>query len=239
VFFSSANEVAGSIYRIKNQVTSYLSLKEINDSLIDVNIQLQMELEELRQCKHDIQAEAVDMRLLYEKKSSLYTLIPAHVINNSIRKINNFITLDKGKIDGVCPEMGVINGDGVVGIVNEVSDHYSTVLSLLNTKSITSCKLKGANYFGYLTWKKRDARYATLFDLPSHAKINIGDTIVTSGYSAVYPSGIIVGTVHHINYSDDELSYILEIALSTNMSNLSQVRIITNNEKEKIQKLKN
>jgi len=236
VFFTSCNKVAGSVYRMTGGISSYLHLQESNDSLIAVNIQLQRELHVFRQSQKDREDDARNHIALHPSRQK-FELIPAHVINNSTRQTNNYITLDKGTSDGVYPEMGVINGDGVVGIVNDASAHYATVLSLLNSKSITSCKLKGSDYFGYLSWKNHDPRYATLFDLPSHAKLSVGDTIMTSGYSAVYPAGIILGTVHKVSYSDDELSYILQIALSTNMSNLSQVRVIHNKEKKKIKEL--
>ena len=121
--------------------------------------------------------------------------------------------------------MGVVDANGVVGIVYKTSPHYSTVIPLLNSKSSISCKIVGSEYFGYLKWEYGDSRYAYLKDLPRHAEFNLGDTVVTSGYSTVFPAGIMVGTVDDMSDSHDGLSYLLKIKLATDFGKVSNVRL--------------
>ena len=134
--------------------------------------------------------------------------------------------LFRGSKDGIRPEMGVVDGNGVVGIVYETSSHYSRVISVLNSKSSISCKIVGSEYFGYLKWEYGDARYAYLKDLPRHAEFNLGDTVVTSGYSTVFPEGIMIGTVDDMADSNDGLSYLLKVKLATDFGKVSEVRVI-------------
>ena len=123
---------------------------------------------------------------------SNYNFIVAQVINNSVSNSHNYITLNKGSRDGLHSEMGVVDQNGIVGIVNAVSDNFAVVISLLNPKLRLSCKVKGSSYFGSLVWDGKDARYAVLEEMPRHVKFAKGDTIITSGYSAVFPEGIMV-----------------------------------------------
>lgn len=155
-----------------------------------------------------------------------YEIFKARVINNSLNQVDNYITLDKGSKDGIRPEMGVVDGNGVVGIVYDTSPHYSVVISILNSKSSISCKIVGSEYFGYLKWEHGDSQYAYLKDLPRHAEFNLGDTVVTSGYSTVFPEGIVVGTVDDMSDSNDGLSYLLKVKLATNFGKVSDVRVI-------------
>ena len=151
----------------------------------------------------------------------------ACVIKNSLNKPDNYMTLDQGSSDGIRPEMGVVDANGVVGIVYKTSPHYSLVISLLNSKSSISCKIAGSDYFGYLKWEGGDSRFAYLKDLPRHAEFNLGDTVVTSGYSTVFPEGVMVGTVDDMSDSHDGLSYLLKIKLATDFGKVSHVRVIS------------
>ena len=155
-----------------------------------------------------------------------YHIFKANVIKNSLNRVDNYITLDEGTSAGIRPEMGVVDANGVVGIVYKTSPHYSTVIPLLNSKSSISCKIVGSEYFGYLKWEYGDSRYAYLKDLPRHAEFNLGDTVVTSGYSTVFPAGIMVGTVDDMSDSHDGLSYLLKIKLATDFGKVSNVRVI-------------
>jgi rod shape-determining protein MreC len=175
----------------------------------------------------DRNVDSLEINRLAELSSNQYKTIPAHVINNSLNLVNNYLTLDKGKSDGILPEMGVIGEEGVVGIVYMASEHYSVVISVLNSKSNISCKIKNSDYFGYLKWEHGDSRYAYLKDLPRHAEFNLGDTIITSGYSTVFPEGVMVGTVDDMADSNDGLSYLLKVKLATNFGKISNVRVIT------------
>ena len=125
--------------------------------------------------------------------------------------------------------MGVVDANGVVGIVYKTTPHYALVISLLNSKSSLSCKIQGSGYFGYLKWEGGDSQYAYLRDLPRHAEFNVGDTVVTSGYSAVFPPGLLVGYIDEMSDSHDGLSYLLKIRLATDFSRISDVRVIANN----------
>jgi len=149
---------------------------------------------------------------------------------------NDYITLDEGSAAGIRPEMGVVDANGVVGIVYKTSLHYSTVIPLLNSKSSISCKIVGSDYFGYLKWEYGDSRFAYLKDLPRHAEFNLGDTVVTSGYSTVFPAGVMVGTVDDMSDSHDGLSYLLKIKLATDFGKVGNVRVIarTGQEEQKL-----
>ncbi len=155
-----------------------------------------------------------------------YHIFKANVIKNSLNRVDNYITLDEGSSAGIRPEMGVVDANGVVGIVYKTSPHYSTVIPLLNSKSSISCKIVGSEYFGYLKWEYGDSRFAYLKDLPRHAEFNLGDTVVTSGYSTVFPAGVMVGTVDDMSDSHDGLSYLLKIKLATDFGKVSNVRVI-------------
>ena len=126
-------------------------------------------------------------------------------------------------------DSGVVDANGVVGIVYKTSPHYSLVIPLLNSKSSISCKIVGSDYFGYLKWEGGNSRFAYLKDLPRHAEFNLGDTVVTSGYSTVFPEGVMVGTVDDMSDSHDGLSYLLKIKLATDFGKVSNVRVISRN----------
>ncbi|MCD8572253.1 MAG: rod shape-determining protein MreC [Bacteroides graminisolvens] len=227
VYFTSANAISGKVYEISGGITSYFYLKSANETLLERNTILERQLAFLRNALKDRNVDSLEINRLAELSSNQYKTIPAHVINNSLNLVNNYLTLDKGKSDGILPEMGVIGEEGVVGIVYMASEHYSVVISALNSKSNISCKIKNSDYFGYLKWEHGDSRYAYLKDLPRHAEFNLGDTIITSGYSTVFPEGVMVGTVDDMADSNDGLSYLLKVKLATNFGKISNVRVIT------------
>ncbi|NMA73745.1 MAG: rod shape-determining protein MreC [Bacteroidales bacterium] len=228
IFFTSANVITGKVYELSSKVVSYFHLQSVNDDLLDRNVYLEQQL-----ANQSIQERINSDDFLEHDSLSNYKLYKAYVINNSLTQVNNFITLDKGSSDGIKPEMGVIDGNGVVGIVYKTSSHYSVVISLLNSLSNLSCKIKDSQYFGHLYWEPGDAQHAFLTDLPRHAKFSLGDTIVTSGYSAVFPEGLMVGMVDDMLDSEDGLSYMLKVRLASNFGTLGNVRVIENiNQKE-------
>ncbi|KAA6344710.1 Cell shape-determining protein MreC, partial [termite gut metagenome] len=145
--------------------------------------------------------------------------------------------LDKGADGGIRPDIGVVGGNGIVGIVYKTSPNYSLVISILNSKSNISCKVKNSDYFGYLQWEPGDSRYAYLKDFPRHAEVNLGDTVITSGHSTMFPEGIIVGTVNETSDSKDGLSYLLKVKLTTDFGNVTEVRVIARNEQNEILEL--
>ena len=229
VYFTSANGVAGKVYEISGGITSYFHLKTANEDLLDRNMWLEHRLSFL---ENVLKEKGLDSARLYSMERlapTEYQIFKANVIKNSLNKADNYITLDRGTTEGIRPEMGVVDANGVVGIVYKTSPHYSLVIPLLNSKSSISCKIVGSDYFGYLKWEGGNSRFAYLKDLPRHAEFNLGDTVVTSGYSTVFPEGVMVGTVDDMSDSHDGLSYLLKIKLATDFGKVSNVRVISRN----------
>lgn len=232
VGFTSANRVVGYVHSVSSEVSAFFKLRTINEQLTCENVNLQAENNVLREALKQALPEAKGEPVASTLQEKGYNLIPTHIINNSLHLPDNYITLDKGASDGVAPEMGVVNGNGVVGIVYMVSEHYALAISLLNSKSSISCRFKHNDYFGYLKWKGGSSQHALLEDVPRHALFQQGDTVVTSGYSAVFPQGLMVGTVDSIADSNDGLSYLLRIRLATDFASLDNALIIANKGQE-------
>ena len=165
-------------------------------------------------------------------------MIEARIIDNSVRKRDNMLVINVGSDDGVEPEMGVVSGTGVVGIVSAVTPHYALVMSILNSHSSISCRLRGSEYFGYQKWKGGKTLRAYMDDVPRHAHIKKGDIVETSGFSAVFPAGIFLGKVAEIKNSSDGLAYELEILLSTDLANIRHVSVINNHDKAELDSLR-
>jgi rod shape-determining protein MreC len=225
-----------------NAVFSYLDLKNINRELYERNNKLETEILLLRS---ELEKKILDTlsfnhvlvydSINYDSLSFVnfqYEYISASVVNNSTSYMNNYITINKGLKDGVRPDMGVVSLKGIVGIVTTVHNNYSVVISLLNSKLKVSCKVKDTNYFGALSWKGGSVEYAYLEELPTHSTFKTGDTIVTSGYSTVYPAGIIVGVVESYNKQNDDNFYSLKVRLFTDFQSLKVVSVINNIKQE-------
>ena len=226
VYFSSANAVAGKVYEVSGGITSYFHLKSVNEDLLDRIMELEQQNHNLEDALGRHLSDSTELNSIRNLPNTDYQVFKARVINNSLNLVDNYITLNRGPKDGIRPEMGVVDGNGVVGIVYDTSSHYSRVISVLNSKSSISCKIVGSEYFGYLKWEYGDSRYAYLKDLPRHAEFNLGDTVVTSGYSTVFPEGIMIGTVDDMADSNDGLSYLLKVKLATDFGKVSEVRVI-------------
>lgn len=239
VFFTSANVVAGKVYEVSGGITSYFHLKSVNEDLLDRNMALELRITNLENLLRDHRNDSVAMHSIRTLEQEDYRIFKAHVIRNSLNRADNYITLDRGSSSGIRPEMGVVDGNGVVGIVYKTSPSYSLVISVLNSKSSISCKIVGSEYFGYLKWEYGDSRYAYLKDLPRHAEFNLGDTVVTSGFSTVFPAGVMVGTVDDMADSNDGLSYLLKIKLATDFGKLGNVRVISRSGQEEQKELEN
>ena len=237
VFFTSANGAAGKVYEWSGAVTSYFHLKSVNEDLLDRNMLLEQRVAQLEKYLLDQGADSIKLNSLDHMAAGDYRIFKANVIKNSLMMADNYITLDAGEEAGIRPDMGVVDANGVVGIVYKTSAHYSLVLPLLNSKSSISCTIVGSDYFGYLKWEGGDSRFAYLKDLPRHAEFNLGDTVVTSGYSAVFPAGVMVGTVDDMQDSHDGLSYLLKIKLATDFGKVSNVRVIARSGQEEQKKL--
>lgn len=232
VFFTSSNYLAGAVYETANSVTGYFHLKSINDDLAQKNVELELQMERLLEKLTELTHDSSGIERMRKESLSGYDIFKAKVVNNTLTHADNYITLDKGEKDGIRSEMGVVDGNGVVGIVYMTSDHYSVVIPVLNSKSSISCKIKNSDYFGFLKWDGGASNYATVKDMPRHSLFSLGDTIVTSGHSAVFPSGIPVGTVEDISDSHDGLSYLLKVRLFTDFGKLNDVRVIAKKSQE-------
>ena len=238
-YFTSANTVVGAVYEVSGGISSYFHLKSVNEDLLDRNMLLEEQINNLEKALKERQLDSIAVNSIRKMPQKDYQLFKARVIKNSLNLADNYITLDKGSSSGIHSEMGVVDGNGIVGIVYETSPSYSVVISVLNSKSNISCKIVGSEYFGYLTWEHGDSRYAYLKDLPRHAEFNLGDTVVTSGFSTVFPEGIMVGTVDDMSDSHDGLSYLLKIKLATDFGKLSDVRVIARNGQQEQKELEN
>lgn len=226
VWFTSANIMAGKVYELSSSITSYLSMGKANKELTERNILLEHQIKELSDKLYEKTRDPKFAQKGQYRFLSKFKLVAAKVVSNSLDKDENFITIDKGSWDGVRKDMGVACGNGVVGVVYLVGTHYSIVLPILNSKSNISCSIEGRNYFGYLRWTGGAKDIAYLDDIPRHAKFKLGDRIITSGYSAIFPAGILVGKIKHVYNSEDGLSFRLAVQLSTDFGNLRDVCVI-------------
>lgn len=229
VYFGSSSKLVAQVYRWSDAVTSYFGLRTVNEELLRENGKLELELLSL---KHQLQqytdSATVDSLSRSAHLYDGYDFIMAHVINNSLTHMDNYIPLDKGRADGVAPEMAVVDHNGIVGIVTVVNEHNAVAISVLNTKLHISCKVKDTDCFGSLVWDGRNARYAMLEEMPRHVEFAPGDTIVTSGFSAVFPEGIMVGTIHDYARQKDDNFYAMQVKLSTDFHQLGSVRVVYN-----------
>lgn len=228
VFFTSANRVAGSIYEVANEITSYFGLHTVNRDLVRRNVELELQVESLNRALKGYMRDTTEVeKSMYQNVLADYSIYPAEVVNNSLTHVDNYITINKGDADSIRTEMGVVSGNGVVGIVYQTSAHYAIVLPVLNSKSSISCKIQRTDYFGSLKWNGGSSLYAWLKDIPRHSEFSLGDTVVTSGHSAVFPEGIPVGVVDDMADSHDGLSYVLKVKLFTDFARLNDVNVIS------------
>lgn len=228
VWFTQANVVSGCVLEWQQEVLSYVHLKEQNDLLTERNLILQHELQQLRQEYAELKHDTTYGERRQQTLLSDYRLIPARVVGNSVHRKDNYLTINRGSADGVEPEMGVVSGTGIVGIVARVTPHYALVMSLLNSHSSISCRIRGTNYFGYLKWSGGSTLRAHIDDIPRHARCQVGDAVESNGFSNVFPEGIFIGRVAKISDSADGLAYQLEVLLSTDLAHIQNVRVIAN-----------
>lgn len=226
VYMTSAGKLTAGIYDFSHNVTSYFNLREINEELQVQNARLEEELLGIKAQLQLYQERYYADTMCVTDSLKPYRFIIASVINNSIHKPYNYITINKGAKDGLRPEMGVIDQNGIVGVVNVVGDKYSRLISLLNPHFRLSCKVKGNEAFGSLVWDGKDPQAALLEELPRHTVYTTGDTVITSGYSAMFPEGIPVGIVSGSEKTIDDNFYTLRVTLLTDFSRLSTVRVI-------------
>ena len=226
-FVNSSNSITGGIYTIKSSITNYFNLREENEILIDENTRIRIQLESY---KSKVVNQNIDTNSILSK----YYFVSAKVINNSFSKTKNKITIDKGERDSIQLDLGVITSKGIVGIIDNVSNKYATIQSILNTNSQINAKLKNVKHFGSLVWNTEDPNVIQLIDIPRLAPVKIGDTIVTGGKSTIFPEGILIGAVIDFELTEDENSQNLNIQLFNDMTNLQHVYIIDNLDSQEI-----
>ena len=227
VYLSSANKVTGEIYRVSNDVISFFYLKSNNQELLKRNAQLETKVQLLKKRITTLSNDTttIESFTIDSVQSTQFEFIPADVVNISITKFNNYITIDKGALNGVKPDMGVISYDGVVGVVRSVSKHFSVIIPVINPKFRLGAKLKNSENFGSIMWNGNNADMAQLTELPKHEKFAVGDTIVT-GFSRIFPEGIIIGYNQEMGKSMDDNFNTFNISLATNFHTLQHVLII-------------
>ncbi|MCR5179635.1 MAG: rod shape-determining protein MreC [Bacteroidaceae bacterium] len=237
VWLTTANTVVGHVDAWERSVLHYLYLGRTNEQLTRRNIILEQNIEELTRRIERLTHDSTRTELLQTERLTGIKLIPAKVVNNSVMKKDNLMTISAGSADGVETEMGVVCGTGIVGIVFQTSPHFSIVMPLLNHHSQISCRLRGTLYAGTLRWEGDSPLHAVLDDIPRHAQFRIGDVVETSGYSAIFPPGLFVGRVKNIYNSNDGLSYKLQIQLGIDFSCLQDVSVVAQEFRPEISEL--
>lgn len=240
VFFNSSNEISGRVYAASAEVTSYFGLKSDNLELLAKTGELEERIAMLE--NHIFELEKDSLKTVAFLNSDFERdneYIPARVINNSVAFSHNYITINKGSKDSIKVGMGVVSHDGIVGEVRAVSRNFSVVQSLLNLDSKFSSMLLRSNAFGPLEWTDQNPRFVTMREYPSHESVAVGDTVVTSGHSDVFPSNILIGVVSDFELQRDLNQYVLTIELSTDFNSLKNVLVVKREHLEEKKKLEN
>ncbi|MDC8003045.1 rod shape-determining protein MreC [Aureisphaera galaxeae] len=225
-FVTSANFLSGGVYSMKSSVTNYFDLEEQNKILTEEN-------ERLRAILANREVETP----LESPIDTNYNFISAKVINNNYARTKNYLTLNKGIRDSLKVDMGVISSQGVVGIINAVSNKYASVQSVLNTNSQVVAKFKKSDQFGTLKWDAEKANIVQLIEIPRLADVAVGDTIVTDGKSTIFPEGILIGTVADFERKPDQDYYDINVQLFSDMTRVKHVYVISHRDAVEIKQL--
>lgn len=220
-FLNSANFFTGTVYAAYDNTAGYFRLKEINDSLMIENAELYSKLNKSIRRPIGEEVEVCDSAV-----TQLYTYLSAKVINNTTRKSNNYITIDIGESDGVKKDMGVIGPNGVIGVVTNVSSHFSSIMSVLHKDCRISAKIKRSNYSGFVSWNGFDIKHVVLNGIPEHVSVEKGDTIVTSGFSSIFPEDVNIGIVEEYNIPKGSNFYNISLRLFTEFRQLRYVYVV-------------
>lgn len=238
VYLTSANIISGGLYNGASQVTGYFNLRSINETLQQRNASLQNEVLNLKSRIAQYEVMLSDT-IAPHPSADRYNYVAAAVINNNTRHPKNYFTIDRGSLDGIDRGMGVVDQNGVVGIVNVTGPHMARVISLLNETQYFNVKIKDTSFVGSLNWKGEDASIAYMEEIPRHVVYNIGDTVVTSGFSTSFPEGIPVGIILNRVRSHDDSFFTFKIKLLPDFKSLSTVRVIKDIYKQEIDSLSN
>lgn len=231
-FVNSANFISGSFYNKVNSLNEFFLLKNENKLLIEENIRLKNFIEKKEIYFNEESFKLIDTSQYFQK----YEYFEAKVINNNFTKINNILTLNKGTDHGLTTDLGVINSTGVIGVIENISSNYATVLSILNSNSKINVRLKNSNHFGTLIWNGKTHTTTQLIDIPRQAVIKIGDTIITGGKSVIFPEGINIGVINDFKFEKNQYQQI-NVLLFNDMSSVGYVQIVKNLQKIEQQNL--
>ncbi|SFF24300.1 rod shape-determining protein MreC [Thermoflexibacter ruber] len=232
--FTSSNQLVAYIYDIRNYFTSYIALPRMNDELAQENKKL---YEQVAFLKKEI--EVLEMNKAKQNADFLanYEYIPAKVINNSLLRTKNYLTINKGRKDGIEEGMGVVSNSGIIGKVKACTDNYSTVISLLHENIQVASRIKKNNIICTTKWDLLDYREANVLEIGRHVNLSVGDTIVASGFSEVYPENYPIGIVKTINYPKSNSFLEVKIRLTADFASLTYVYVIKNKKQNEIDKL--
>jgi len=225
VFFSSSNYLVSYLYQVSSSVTGFFNLRPENDRLLVQNVELKNRiavLENRLALFEELNKQEFPDYVFAERD---FRFIPARVTQNSTGMRHNFITLNKGRRDGVRAGMGVVNAEGVVGIVTIVSNRFSTAISVLNPMSQISSKIARNNQVGPLVWDGLDYRYALLTDIPRHIELQVGDLIVTSGLTPTFPAGVPIGVIDSFSIGDGDAFHTVRVRLAVNFRTISSASV--------------
>ncbi|HEX5170091.1 MAG TPA: rod shape-determining protein MreC [Cyclobacteriaceae bacterium] len=233
-FFNSSNTLVANLNQFSYGVREYFSLRETNLKLSEENAALRTKLEQRIQITPSEINVVTDTALIKR-----FEFVDAKVVNNSVDRFTNFLTIDKGSNAGIEEGMAVISNGGAVGKVKATSSHYSVVTSILNTDVMVSAMLKRTGHFGTVQWDGLDPLYVNLNYIPRHVNPVIGDSIVTSGYNAIFPANIMIGTIEEKHLNDAALFYNLKVKLSQDFRQLTFVAVVKSNLKAEQDSLEN
>lgn len=239
-FLNSSNAVAGNILQVSDNVSDYFNLGKVNKKLAQENALLRQQLQQQLQATPVIDSAFIHVIDSFPKSDTLqqYEYIMAEVVSNTVRNVKNYITINKGTEAGIIQGMGVVGPEGVVGSVKAVSSKFAVINSLLHSSMSISAKIKNTGDLGSVQWKGGDFTSASLLYIPRHVNIQPGDTVITSGYNALFPPGILIGVIEEIEQSQGSF-YNITIDLAVDFNELSYVYVISNKLKPEIDSLQN
>jgi rod shape-determining protein MreC len=247
IYQSSANLLTGVVYENFSNVQQYFSMKDIADSLARENANLKTQLEASKYIatqqrgtvRFPLDTSTIRPDTAQTKDvEQLFTYQAAEVISNSIARNDNYLTINRGSIHGVRKGMGIIAPDGLVGIVQNVEPHFSQVMSILHRRAKISAMIKRNRYFGSMMWHSGNPRIMTLEDIPKHAEVMKGDTIMTTGFSEVFPGGLRIGRVVDFRVENGNNSYTIDVELWNDIADTKYVYIVENLMIEELKKFK-
>nr|WP_321231700.1 rod shape-determining protein MreC [uncultured Psychroserpens sp.] len=231
-FINSANFLTGGIYESASGISDYFGLKKQNDILVEENNRLRSQI---FNGSDSIGTSFIDSTSF----GGRYKMQSARIINNNYAASKNYLTINKGEKNNIKEDLGVITSKGIIGIIDNTSNGYARVLSILNTKSKINAQLKASDQFGSLEWDGKSSEIVQLTDISKFAPVREGDTIVTGGKSSIFPKGIPIGTVYGFELDISGDTYTVDVKLFNDMTNLSHVYIIENLDIEEIKLLEN